>query len=186
GGWDAKPRSSLSWPGYRRKESRDGSLAKEGHMVPVRRGIVALVMIVGWFALVASGSASAAVSCSLYASPSGSDSGSGSSSSPFLTAQKLVDALQPGQTGCLMAGTYSQPELRFNHGGSSGAPITLASYPGQTATVSGGFVYVVSGSNYVTIENLHMDASAATQVGVQVMASNTSLIGDDITNGHGH
>ena len=59
----------------------------------------------------------------------------------------------------------------------------LSGYPGELATVTGGFVYVPSGSDYVTIENVHIDTTAASQVGVQVMASNVSLVGNDITNG---
>ena len=140
------------------------------------------VMLLGSFG-VGSGSAASTVSCSLYASPSGSDSGSGSASSPFRSAQKLVDSLHAGQTGCLRGGTYSQATLRFSHGGAAGAPIVLSGYPGELATVTGGFVYVPSGSDYVTIENVHIDTTAASQVGVQVMASNVSLVGNDITNG---
>jgi len=127
-----------------------------------------------------------AVSCSLYASPSGSGVGDGSQGEPFGSAQRLVSALAPGQTGCLMGGVYSQPELSFARGGQAGAPITLASFPGQTATLTGGFVYVPSGSNDVTIENVHIDTAASTQVGVQLMATDGSLIGDDITNDQAH
>ncbi len=155
-------------------------------MARMLRRVAGLATIVAAASSVLCGTAMASsptpVSCSLYASPAGSDSGSGSLQSPFLTAQKLVDSLAPGQTGCLRGGTYSQPQLRFDHGGSPGAPITLASYPGETATLSGGYVYVVNGSDHVTLTDLHIDATASTQVGVQVMAADTSLIGDDITN----
>ena len=101
----------------------------------------------------------ASVSCSLYASPAGSDAASGSLASPFRSAQKLVDALSAGQTGCLRGGSYSQSELAFHHGGRVGAAVTLASYPGETATLTGGFVYVPSGSDFVTLEGLHVDTS---------------------------
>jgi len=124
------------------------------------------------------------VSCSLYASPSGSDTrGTGSQASPFLTAQHLVNELTAGQTGCLMSGTYSQsPGLTFEHGGSAGDPITLASAPGQTATLAGGYVYTPTGSNYVTIENVNINGSGTTQQSIQILGSDDSLIGDDITN----
>jgi hypothetical protein len=128
----------------------------------------------------------AAPSCTLYASPSGSDSAAGTLASPLQTPQKLVDSLQAGQTGCLRAGTYNQTELTFSHAGRAGAPVTLMSYPGETATLSGGFIYVPQGSDYVTIANLHIDSSATAQVGVQLMAANDSLTGDDITNGQAH
>jgi hypothetical protein len=145
---------------------------------------VALASMGGVAAVAAS--ASVSVSCSLYASPGGSDAASGSVASPFRSAQKLVDALSAGQTGCLRGGSYSQSELAFHHGGAAGAAVTLASYPGETATLTGGFVYVPSGSDHVTLENLHVDTSAATQVGVQLMATDSSLIGDDITNRSAH
>ncbi|MDQ6806977.1 MAG: right-handed parallel beta-helix repeat-containing protein [Actinomycetota bacterium] len=130
----------------------------------------------------------ATASCSLYASPSGSDStGNGSQTSPFQTAQQLIDTLTPGQTGCLMAGTYNtSPGLRFNTGGTDSAPITLASAPGQTATLAGGDIYMPTGSDYVTLENLHIDGSATTQNSIQIFGSHDALIGDNITNHSQH
>jgi parallel beta-helix repeat protein len=139
-----------------------------------------------------SGSARAAavghVSCSRYASPSGSNErGSGSRMHPFRTARHLVGVLAPGQTGCLMSGTYRQsPGLTFEHGGSAGKPITLASAPGETATLAGGYVYLPAGSNDVTLENLHINGADTTQQSVQIFASHDSLVGDDITNGAQH
>jgi hypothetical protein len=136
----------------------------------------------------ASARAAASVSCSLYASPSGSDSsGDGSQSAPFQTAQHLVDVLAAGQTGCLRSGIYRQsPGLTLARGGSAGAPITLSSAPGQTATLAGGYVYVPTGSDHVTLENLNIDGSATTQVSVQIFGSQVSLIGNDITNDAQH
>ncbi len=150
------------------------------------RRVIIVTTVIAASCSFASCVASASARCSLYASPVGSDSGTGSVARPFATAQKLVDSLRPGAKGCLLGGTYSQPEVSFGHGGVAGAPVTLASYPGQEAVLSGGFVYVPAGSDYVTIENLSINATAATQVGVQVMASHVSLIGDEITNGHAH
>ncbi|MDQ6805526.1 MAG: hypothetical protein M3065_11300, partial [Actinomycetota bacterium] len=152
----------------------------------LRVGALAAAAICALAVLSSSAQAAGApsVSCSLYASPTGSDSsGSGSQSSPFQTAQKLIDALAPGQTGCLMAGTYNDsPWLRFNSGGNAGAPITLSSAPGQTATLAGGYVYTPTGSDYVTLENLHIDGSGTTQNSIQIFGSHDALIGDDITN----
>jgi hypothetical protein len=122
------------------------------------------------------------------ASTTGSDSGSGSAASPFLTAQKLVDSLQAGQTGCLMGGTYnlaggtSGSQLKFNHGGASGAPLTLQSYPGQMATLTSGPVYVPNGSNYVDITNLTINTHGIAEVGVQIMGAYDQLTDNDITN----
>ena len=136
----------------------------------------------------ASALATPTVSCSLYAAPSGSDSsGDGSQGNPFQTAQHLVSVLAAGQTGCLMSGTYdSSPGLSFEKSGSAGAPITLASAPGQTATLAGGYVYMPTGSNYVTLEDLSINGAQTTQVSVQIFGSHDSLIGDNITNDEQH
>jgi hypothetical protein len=114
--------------------------------------------------------ASAAVTCDRVASP-----GAGA-------AQKLVDALTPGQTGCLRSGTYTQAELRFSHAGRAGAPIRLTSYPGERARLAGGFVYIPKGSDYVTVSDLDIDDPSSAQTTVQVMAADTVLERLDITN----
>jgi hypothetical protein len=154
------------------------------------RGAVALasaVAVTGSLAA-ASAEASSPASCALVASSSGSDSNSGSPSSPFLTPQKLVDSLHSGQTGCLMGGTYdlaggsSGSQLKFNHGGSSGAPLTLQSFPGQKATLTGAAVYVPGGSDYVTITNLNINTHGVGGVGVQIMGAYDQITDDNITN----
>ncbi len=146
-------------------------------------GLYALAVMLFTLVAFVGTSRAATPSCSLYASPHGSDNSDGSLQSPFRTPQKLIDSLSAGQTGCLRSGTYSQSEVRFGHGGSAGAPLTLTSYPGERATLSGGFVYVVHGSNYVTVSNLRLDtADAGQQPGVQLMAAHSSLVSDNITN----
>ncbi len=134
--------------------------------------------------------------CSAYASPAGTDSNTelkflqayhhgppGSYFNPYASPQKLVDSLWAGQTGCLMNGTYNiGAQLDFNHGGLSGAPIMLRSTPGQTAKLVGGTVFVRWGSSNVIIAYLHIDSAASGQPGIEIMAANTDLIGNDITN----
>ena len=73
--------------------------------------------------------------------------------------------------------------VKFNHGGTAGSPITLTSYPGQTATLTGGIVYVPQGSDYVTLTGLHIDGAAATtQNTIQIDAAHISVTDSDITN----
>jgi hypothetical protein len=155
------------------------------------RGAVALasaVTLVGALTAASAEGSSSPSSCALVASSTGSDSNSGSPSSPFQTPQKLVDSLQAGQTGCLMGGTYdlaggsSGSQLKFGHGGSSGAPLTLQSYPGQMATLIDGPVYVPHGSDYVDISNLTIDTQGVGEVGIQIMGANDQLTDNDITN----
>src|SRR5947207_1359472 len=76
-------------------------------------------------------------SCTYIASPSGSDSAAGSESDPFRTAQKLVDALGPGDVGCLRQGAYSE-DVTINRGGSDDSSrVVVRSYSGERATISG-------------------------------------------------
>ena len=79
--------------------------------------------------------AQAASGCTKVASPSGSDSASGSEAAPFRSAQKLADSLASGQTGCLRAGTYT--DSAFSVVAPHTDNITLRSYPGERAKLSG-------------------------------------------------
>ncbi len=134
--------------------------------------------------------------CDLYAARHGSDRASvlhrrarhhrgrpGTLRNPFASPQRLSQALRPGQTGCLRSGTYNiAPQLRFNHGGSPGRPITLRSTPGEHATLHGGPVYIPAGSSYVSLVGLGIQTGATPEVGVQIMSSSDALVSDNITN----
>ena len=67
-------------------------------------------------------------------------------------AQDLVDALSPGQTGCLRAGLY-EGNVRV-----SKPNITLTRYAAEKATVRGRF-YVPEGADGVTVEGLYLDGT---------------------------
>jgi hypothetical protein len=155
--------------------------------ISLRATVVLLAAVAFSFFGFLGGSAGATSSCSLYASP-GAGGGDGSVGSPFGSAQALVDALTPGQTGCLEGGSYdlsggsSGPQLRFSHGGSSGAPVTLMSAPGATATLTGGIVYVPHGSDFVTISGVHVDVRNAGEPVVQIMGAYDTFSGSDVTN----
>jgi Big-like domain-containing protein/parallel beta helix pectate lyase-like protein len=116
----------------------------------------------------------AATSCDKVAGPSGSDSAAGSAASPYRTAQKLVDSLQPGQTGCLRAGLYEQDVTMSNGGSSAGSTVMLSSYPGERATVRGRF-RVKDSANFVTVESLDLDGRNADNL------PSPSVYGDDVT-----
>ena len=129
--------------------------------------------------------------CDLVAAPTGSDAAPGSVAAPLRTPQRIVDRLRPGQTGCLRGGTYAARSregyiARFGHGGRKGAPLTLRSYPGETARLAG-VVYVPHGSDRVTISDVTVDDptpfSRAGQITVQINAASTVLARVQITNG---
>ena len=129
------------------------------------------------------GPATSLAACNLFASPSGSDSASGTLSAPFQTARKLVSSLKPGETGCLEAGTYNE-NVTFRTAGTATAPITLASYPGQTATIVGR-MYIVDGANYTTITGLDLNGENPQQaLSPMIDANNATFSHDDVTNDH--
>jgi len=124
-----------------------------------------------------------AVRCTRYAGTSGADSNPGSAARPFRSVQALVDELRPGQTGCLLAGTYRE-DVTFRRGGASGRPLTLSSAPGGVATVRG-LLWVTSASRDVTVRNLVLDGvNSSGQPSPQVNGDNATFYDDDITNGH--
>ena len=97
--------------------------------------------------------------CDLFASPSGSDpTGDGSLASPFASLNKLDAVLRPGQTGCLRAGSYGGISTwhQIDTDGTARGRITIASYPGETATVRG---YVDIEGSYTTLSHLSIDGS---------------------------
>jgi hypothetical protein len=77
---------------------------------------------------------------------------------PFATVQKLDQALAPGQTGCLRAGTYGSLTTwhQIAHSGTASGQITISSYPGETAKIDG---YVDIEGSYTTVENVQIDGS---------------------------
>jgi Right handed beta helix region len=186
-------RGSALQPGGTRALDRKPALLLGARLKAGLRAGLKAGLLGGLAAAVAAGSlsssalASASSGCSLYASPSGSDSANGSATSPFRTAQKLTNSLTPGEVGCLRAGTYGNG-LRFEHGGSSSAPLVLRSAPGERALITGR-VYVPHGSNYVTVADLDLDgnyelAGESALPSPTVDAAHTTFEGDSVTDDH--
>lgn len=117
----------------------------------------------------------APIACDRFAATTGSDSAAGTSDAPFATAQKLLDALTPGQTGCLRSGTYSEYELKAHHGGTAAAPIILASAPGEHAKiVVDTDVYFPVGITDLHMRNLNVTNNPASGVTQAVMIQDFS------------
>ena len=149
----------------------------------MRKGLgLSLIAIIA-AALALSGSAGASSLCDLVASPNGSDTASGTPAAPFRTTQKLVDSLASGQTGCLRGGTYYE-DVRIGNGGSPGAPVTLTSYPGEIATLTGR-LWIAQGANYVTLTRMRLDGANAEQLPSPTVDGNAiTFSDDDVTNDH--
>jgi hypothetical protein len=124
-------------------------------------GRIATAMIVAGLmacAILAS-TASAAARCDRYASPSGSDaSGTGTPSNPLGSVAALDWTLKPGQTGCLLSGSYGSisSTQRLTTDGTPDARITITSAPGQQAKVMG--LVELEGA-YTTVSGLSIDGS---------------------------
>jgi hypothetical protein len=73
-----------------------------------------------------------------YASPAGSDSNAGTLAAPFASLAKLCQSLSAGQTGMMRGGLYTGQSVTSCAQGSSGSPITIANYPGETPVISAG------------------------------------------------
>jgi parallel beta-helix repeat protein len=142
------------------------------------RSLIALVIAV--VAGFAPAHADAATGCDRYASPAGSDAASGIATAPIRTAQRLVDSLKPGQTGCLASGTFVE-DVSIRSGGRPGAAITLQSETGARATLRGR-LYVADSANDVVIRNLFLDGRNAHDLPISVSGDRVSFIDNEVTN----
>jgi hypothetical protein len=157
-----------------------GSTQKRLSRHGLRLGAAAATLSLALLASAAPSSALAA-GCDRVASPSGSDSAAGTQAQPFRSAQKLVDALAAGQTGCLRAGTYTG-NVKVTASGAAGAPLTITSYPGERAQVVGKF-WITDSANFVTVASLDLDGSnAANLPSPAVNGDDVTFVDNDVTN----
>ena len=111
----------------------------------------------------------------IYVSTSGSDGGDGSLSKPYRSIVKALSVVRPGDTIQLRGGVYREyvPSTAFVRSGSSSAPITIESYPGEKAIFDGSSrhwsdsssitnpsLFKVKGVAYYVIRNLTFRNSA--------------------------
>ena len=75
-----------------------------------------------------------------FVAPWGSDAATGSWEHPFASLRPVAEMARPGDTVWFRGGVYddlSQVYYSVSMSGEEGAPITLASYPGETAVLDG-------------------------------------------------
>lgn len=73
-----------------------------------------------------------------YVSPSGDDANPGTEDLPWRSLSYAMERLSAGDLLNLRVGIYHEHDLRVGLRGTSGAPITIRSYPGERATIDGG------------------------------------------------
>lgn len=127
--------------------------------------------------------------CTLYASTSGNDGNSGTLASPVATVKTMITKLQPGQTGCLMAGQTFHGDFTLRGGdshGTAGAPVTITSSDlAQPATIDGRVV-TEGGNDWLTFTHLKFNYSPTGPglPSITIGSSHTSWTYDDIQNGN--
>jgi hypothetical protein len=119
--------------------------------------------------------------CTRYASPAGRDGAAGTAHHPFATVQRLVRALAPGQTGCLLRGLYVE-DVTVRHGGTQGAPVTIRSAPGAVATIRGR-LWIAQTAPWVTFTHLNLDGRNASSLpSPTINGDHVTFSYDDVTN----
>src|SRR4028118_1183696 len=73
----------------------------------------------------------------IYVAPDGKETNSGSVNAPFKTIQQAVNLALQGDAIIVRGGTYRET-VTTSRSGTAAAPITIASYKGETVTGSGG------------------------------------------------
>lgn len=125
--------------------------------------------------------AGAVTTCDRVASADGSDTAAGTAAAPFKTAQKLVDSLSPGQTGCVRGTLTGQMWINRD-------AITVASEPGQRGKVIGK-IKVQQGADGVTVRDLDLDgrstaADPIANISPTIYGNDAAFVNNDITNGN--
>ena len=124
--------------------------------------------------------AAPARACDRAASVSGQDSAPGTMSRPFRTIHRLLRALRPGETGCLLGGTFVE-NVSIARGGRPRARVTLRSAPGTRARVAG-YVVIRDSANYVTFAHVDVDGHDVTPITVHVYGDDAILSDLNVTN----
>lgn len=139
-----------------------------------------LILVLAWVGLATPATVKAATTlagdaCTRYASPTGSDSYAGTVTHPFRTAQKLVDSLGSGQTGCLYGRSYRGNVFIGNDG------ITLRSVARRRALLLGR-LWIKDSADDVTLSNLDIDGRNVSSITVMVQGDRAVLRRLDISN----
>jgi Protein of unknown function (DUF1565) len=122
-----------------------------------------------------------------YVSTTGSDSNPGTFTGPWLTIQHAADTATPGTTVYVLGGVYNE-SVKFPNSGTASAPITFASYPGQSAIIDGtgltpsgiqGLVNITN-QNYLIISgfeirNYTTDNASVTPSGIWITGYGTGI-----------
>jgi parallel beta-helix repeat protein len=97
--------------------------------------------------------------------------------------ERLMTRLDPGQTGCLRGGDY-RGSIELTTRGTSTDPITLRSYPGETARLLGR-LWLNRESAYLVIRGLALDGRNSEGLpSPTVNGQHIDFVGNDVVNEH--
>jgi hypothetical protein len=102
----------------------------------------------------------AAVPCDLLASSSGDDGNSGAPNAPFRTVERMINTLQPGETGCLAPGetfTEADQEIFVRSHGQADEEITVRTVPGGADATIRGRVWLSDAADNVVFQDVRLD-----------------------------
>ena len=119
-----------------------------------------------------------------YVAPNGSNSNSGTVVAPFATLQKAHDIANPGDTIFMRGGTYALTNsgVQITRNGSSGSPITVINYPGETPILDGSGITTSSrsaiqfyGASWWHLQGLEIKNAAAMGIYLTGASSNNVI-----------
>ena len=124
-----------------------------------------------------------------YVATTGSDANPGGQSQPFRTIKKSVSVLRPGDTLYIRGGTYAEPissaTMTIPSGTSWSNAITIAGYPGEIVTLTGGIAITdnANGSfiSYLIFNNLIVTNPSGASFFVSGHASYIRLSNSEVT-----
>lgn len=130
--------------------------------------------------------------CDKWASVNGNDNNSGATqASPVRRVAKLISILDPGQTGCLVAGqTFNEPSGTFivgNAGGTEGNPVTITS-SGQPRANINAQMWLQTSSHDIVFKNLNFIGSPGLDrsVMLDIQGDRIKFEDNEVTFGRGH
>lgn len=115
-------------------------------------------------------------------SPAGDDSGPGTAARPWRTIQHGVGRLRAGEQLLVRRGVYRE-NVQLNRAGTAAKPITIASYPGERATISDESYPLEIEGSYLRIRGFVLEGAkgtSSTNVYFESGAHHVELVGNEV------
>ena len=146
-------------------------------------GIVPALLVI---VLMLAQSLAGQIGATYYVSTSGNDNNPGTMAVPWRTISHAATVATAGATVYVFGGDYNE-FVSFPNSGTSAAPITFQSYPGQTAVIDGtgltvsgtkGLITISGARSYITVSGFelrNLSSSSGVPCGVWITGSGTGV-----------